>query len=220
MCLHDSSILHQVHKNALCSSEKGVRQINTRRGIFWKALVAMAKKTHNWGKESTLACFRAPRLLVILIKKGQTQVSTKKVSLVCDESHRLFWGYWVSDLSWQGSEVLNTLEEKEGQEPLQKAGPEGLVAGKQRARKKDWTWPSSLDRTATLKDILPAPRRQNKWKWGWRITVNKEEINVFRKLKEIHSKFLIPSQIFKCKLHVITIHPNLGKTQTPSIGWH
>ena len=35
--------------------------------------------------------------------------------------------------------------------------------------------------------------------------------------KEKPAKFLISSQIFKCKLHVITRHPDLGKTD--SINW-
>jgi hypothetical protein len=39
------------------------------------------------------------------------------------------------------------------------------------------------------------------------------------KRREIQNKFLIPSQIFNCKLHVITRHPDLGKTQTDSINW-
>jgi hypothetical protein len=42
---------------------------------------------------------------------------------------------------------------------------------------------------------------------------------VLWKRREIQNKFLIPSQIFNCKLHVITRHPDLGKTQTDSINW-
>lgn len=52
------------------------------------------------------------------------------------------------------------------------------------------------------------------------VTVKKTKKKYITERKEIHSQFLISSQAFKCKLHVITRHPNLSKTRAPSIGWH
>lgn len=45
----------------------------------------------------------------------------------------------------------------------------------------------------------------------------KKKKECVRKGKEKHAKFLISSQIFKCKLRVITRRPDLGKTD--AINW-
>lgn len=77
-----------------------------------------------------------------------------------------------------------------------------------------WTQGQRTKPIPKLHKIRPAPSPTPKQIQGTKRESLWIKKNVSQKGKEKPDKFLILSQIFKCKLHVITRRPDLGKTDS------